>query len=129
MILVKWQRACGPWVRRASCYGDRDCLLCAADGVIQISLQKANVAETWPCALKGAIPVDNALTRRAGHGQLNPVEQQQVQQKILLERFQREVRHCNQSCVSPAVYSIRVLISLERASLGKRPTREHSWVD
>lgn len=48
-----------------------------SDGEIVINCQKALVGETWDAALKG-------------HGELGEVDKQQVQQKILLERFQRE---------------------------------------
>jgi len=47
------------------------------DNRIHIQMQKSLMGETWPCIIDG-------------HGELNPVEAQQVQQKILLERFQRE---------------------------------------
>ena len=49
------------------------------DGVLHINFQKASLAETWPAVLKG-------------HANLNSAEQEQETQKILLERFQREVR-------------------------------------
>jgi len=48
------------------------------DGVLHINFQKASLAETWPAVLKG-------------HANLNSAEQEQETQKILLERFQREV--------------------------------------
>jgi len=47
------------------------------DGELHINLQKSTLAETWPCVLKG-------------HAALNQVEREQEQQKIMLERFQRE---------------------------------------
>lgn len=49
------------------------------DGVLHINFQKASLAETWPAVLKG-------------HANLNSAEHEQETQKILLERFQREVR-------------------------------------
>ena len=49
------------------------------DGVLHMNFQKASLADTWPAVLKG-------------HANLNSAEQEQETQKILLERFQREVR-------------------------------------
>jgi hypothetical protein len=56
----------------------------AEDGVLHINFQKAVLAETWPSVLKG-------------HANLNSAEQEQETQKILLERFAREVRVNNRS--------------------------------
>ena len=42
-----------------------------------MQLGKARKAETWPCALRG-------------HSQLNTFEEQEVNKKIMLERFQEE---------------------------------------
>ena len=50
------------------------------DGVLNINLQKMNKAEAWDCALKG----------RAGEV-LDPVTQEEVKKKLMLERFQEEV--------------------------------------
>jgi hypothetical protein len=47
------------------------------DGEIEIILHKMKKAETWPSAL-------------CGHGELDPYTQQEVQKKIMLERFQEE---------------------------------------
>lgn len=44
---------------------------------LEITLQKMRRAETWSSALKG-------------HAQLNPLEEEQVRQKLTLERFQQE---------------------------------------
>jgi hypothetical protein len=48
--------------------------------MIHIQLQKVDLASVWPCALRG----------RFAASELNAVEAQQVQQKIMLERFQAE---------------------------------------
>lgn len=45
--------------------------------MLHITLTKADLAETWPCALKG-------------HASMSAVEQEAEKQKILLERFGRE---------------------------------------
>eukprot|EP00933_Yihiella_yeosuensis_P040466 TRINITY_DN34773_c0_g1_i1.p1 TRINITY_DN34773_c0_g1~~TRINITY_DN34773_c0_g1_i1.p1 ORF type:complete len:175 (+),score=30.94 TRINITY_DN34773_c0_g1_i1:173-697(+) len=47
------------------------------DGELHIQLQKAHKAETWPAALKG-------------HGQLDMFSEQEVNKKLMLERFQEE---------------------------------------
>jgi hypothetical protein len=72
------------------------------DGEVHVQLQKASVAETWTCACKGISLIFTRTTADihcmcicmvcyVGHGALNEVEAQEVQQKILLERFSREV--------------------------------------
>eukprot|EP00747_Dinoflagellata_sp_TGD_P104889 gnl/TRDRNA2_/TRDRNA2_169382_c0_seq2.p1 gnl/TRDRNA2_/TRDRNA2_169382_c0~~gnl/TRDRNA2_/TRDRNA2_169382_c0_seq2.p1 ORF type:complete len:168 (+),score=50.37 gnl/TRDRNA2_/TRDRNA2_169382_c0_seq2:50-553(+) len=47
------------------------------DGELHIQLQKARKAETWSSALKG-------------HGQLDMFSEQEVNKKLMLERFQEE---------------------------------------
>lgn len=108
------------------------------DGVLHVIFQKMSLAETWPSLLKG-------------HANLNSVEQEQETQKILLERFQREVwrktnkrteRHPwargNETCGSlflPLLCarcvpsSILVSISVKQTSLDKRPTPRSFWED
>jgi hypothetical protein len=49
------------------------------DGVIEISLQKAKIGQVWDCACAGV----------AG-AKLTETERTQEQQRVLLERFQRE---------------------------------------
>merc|ERR1719213_1393280 len=47
------------------------------DGELHIQLQKAHKAEAWAAALKG-------------HGQLDMFSEQEVNKKLMLERFQEE---------------------------------------
>merc|ERR1719408_561859 len=47
------------------------------DGELHLQLQKAHKAETWAAALKG-------------HGQLDMFSEQEVNKKLMLERFQEE---------------------------------------
>ncbi len=49
----------------------------AEDGIININLQKMRKGETWSSVF-------------VGHGELDPVAVQDVQKKMLLERFQEE---------------------------------------
>lgn len=49
----------------------------AEDSVMHVTLTKLQRGETWPAVLKGH--------------ELDPLTQQQDQQRLLLERFQREV--------------------------------------
>ncbi|CAE8682946.1 unnamed protein product, partial [Polarella glacialis] len=47
------------------------------DGELHIQLQKAHKGETWPAALKG-------------HGQMDMFSEQEINKKLMLERFQEE---------------------------------------
>ena len=52
---------------------------CADDGEITINLQKMRKGETWDAALKGK-----------GGTAVDPFTKQEIQKKLMLERFQEE---------------------------------------
>lgn len=53
------------------------CSTHADDGELNINLQKMYKGQAWTCALQG-------------RGQLDPISQEEVQRKLMLERFQEE---------------------------------------
>ena len=55
-----------------------DSLWTLEDEEVQVILQKAFKGETWSSVFKG-------------HGEVDKITQQEIQKKILLERFQEEV--------------------------------------
>jgi hypothetical protein len=54
------------------------------DGVIVVTLEKGSKGETWSAAIKG-------------HGNLDPMSQEDEKKKLMLMRFQEEVREIHLS--------------------------------
>jgi hypothetical protein len=74
------------------------------EGIIEITLHKAHLAETWPCVFRG-------------HETMNAIELEETKQSLLLERFQREVSFCLLVWID-LFLSTKDSISLERNSMG-----------
>ena len=56
---------------------EEDSFWTLSDGEIEINLQKMAKGETWPCALQG-------------HGKIDQFTKDEIQKKLMLERFQEE---------------------------------------
>lgn len=65
----------------------------------------------WPCVFEG-------------HGQIDPLTENEIQKALLLERFQSEVF----SLFEKYIYRTQPSISLRLSSMGKCLTQGTSWV-
>jgi hypothetical protein len=95
-----------------------------SDGEININLQKMYKAEMWECALRGR-----------GGAAVDAFSREEVRRKLMLERFQEEVRNCAIRALDDNILTLlnddstldlifQVLISMVRFQM-----RGRSWVE
>jgi CS domain len=102
-----------------------------SDGEININLQKMNKAEAWNCALRG----------QSGE-EIDEVTREEVKKKLMIERFQEEVRSqfsplktISQHSSSTEIfnflymYSIHPSISQVLSSMEWFPMQENLWAE
>lgn len=97
-----------------------DSLWTLTDGELNINLQKMNKAEAWDCALMG----------QSGNS-IDAFTKEETKKKLMLERFQEEVRYLPYSLCAPCIFSqMNELLFLATAPrvrlLGRRIQRTSS---